>query len=250
MLKQYYYLTKPGIIYGNVITALGGFFLAAKGEVNFQLLIAMVFGLSFVIASACVINNIFDKEMDAKMERTKHRATVTGKISRTKATIFAVILLGLGIYFLQPTTYALFTSLVGWLVYVAFYTPFKSKTVHATLIGSIAGATPPVVGYTAVTNQVDLGAILLFIILVTWQMPHFYSISIFRQEEYHTAGVPVLSVKKRNFYNEIKYNDLYYFVYPRYYPADGFPLHGLRLFGDYAFVGTDLAAEKHSWIFA
>ncbi|OGE73784.1 MAG: protoheme IX farnesyltransferase [Candidatus Doudnabacteria bacterium RIFCSPLOWO2_02_FULL_42_9] len=197
-MKEYINLTKPGIILGNAVTAVGGFFLASKGDVDFILLISMLVGLSLVIASACVLNNVFDREIDSRMERTKNRAIVTGSISKPKALIFGIILLlpGLALLFLHTTYYTLLAALLAWFVYVAIYTPLKPKTSHATLIGSIAGASPVVAGYVAVTNKFDLGAILLFVILVSWQMPHFYAIALYRLHEYKAAGIPVLPIVK------------------------------------------------------
>lgn len=198
MIKEYYYLTKPGIIYGNAITAFAGFFLASKGDIDFKLLLAMLVGLSFIIASGCVFNNIADVGIDANMDRTKNRAMVKGSISKLSAIIFGTILLALGVVYLSLFTnfYSLSAALIGFAVYVLLYTPLKRRTVFATLIGAVAGATPPVVGYTAVTNHFDLGALILFLILVCWQMPHFYAIAIYRLNDYAAAGIPVLPIKQ------------------------------------------------------
>lgn len=208
MLKAYYHLTKPGIIYGNAITAAAGFFLAGlhfpegcllglpqKAAFTF---LAMLIGLSLVIASGCVFNNIWDSDVDAKMDRTKNRAMVTGQISKRNAAIFGAVLIFFGVLALHyhVNNYALGSALVGFIIYVFFYTPLKRKTVYATLIGAIAGATPPVVGYTSVINRLDAGAVILFLILVCWQMPHFYSIAIYRLKDYAAAQIPVLPVKK------------------------------------------------------
>ncbi len=198
MFKLYYNLTKPGIIYGNALTAAAAFFLASKNHISPTLLLSVLAGLSLVIASGCVFNNYADRKIDKNMERTKNRALVTGQIPGFKALIFASILLLLGVVILHyhTTTAALLAALLGFFVYVFLYTPLKRRSVYATLIGSIAGATPPVVGYTAVTGKLDAGAIILFIILVVWQMPHFYSIAIYRLKDYAAAQVPVLPVKK------------------------------------------------------
>ena len=198
MIKAYYYLTKPGIIYGNALPALGGFFLAARGHVDFVLLFAMIFGLSFIIGSACIFNNCLDRDIDAKMKRTEKRALVTKTIPLKNALIFAVILLILGSLLLGLYTniLTLILSYIGFVSYVFVYTFTKRKTVHGTLLGSISGAVPPVVGYCAVTNQFDLGALLLFLILVIWQMPHFYAIAMYRKDEYKAAGIPVLPLVK------------------------------------------------------
>jgi protoheme IX farnesyltransferase len=196
MIKNFYRLTKPGIIYGNAITATAGFFLASKGHISWFLFAAMLIGLSLVIASGCVFNNIFDADIDAKMDRTKNRAIASGKISKRAAKIYGTILLILGGVALSFTNnLTIVVALIGWIVYVLLYTPLKRKTVHDTLIGSIAGATPPVVGYTAITNKFDTGALLLLLILIFWQMPHFYAIAIRRLDEYKAASIPVLPLK-------------------------------------------------------
>ncbi len=216
MFKNYYELTKPGIIYGNSLPAAAGFLLASKENFDLKLFFVMLVGLALVIASGCVFNNIYDSKIDVEMERTKNRALVTGKISRQNAIIFGSILLILGIttfIVFSPAWrlyFSLFTALLGFAVYVFFYTPLKHKTVYATLIGSIAGATPPVVGYTAVSNNFDLGALLLFIALVFWQMPHFYAIAIRRLKDYQAAGIPVLPAVKG--IHTTKINIIFYIV--------------------------------------
>ncbi len=206
MLKNYYKITKPGIIYGNGLSGIAGFFLASPWPVDLRLFIAMLVGLSLVIASACVFNNIYDREMDSKMERTKNRSLASGKIKPSHAIIFAVILLILGVLSLSlfANLYPLYFALLGFLIYVFLYTPLKTKTVHATLIGALSGAMPPVVGYIAVTNSLDAAAIIVFLILVFWQMPHFYAIGIRRLEDYKSVKAPILpasgGVKKTKVY--------------------------------------------------
>ena len=198
MIKTYYLLTKPGIIYGNSINTAGGFLLAAKGVIDPLLFLAALIGTAFVIGSACVFNNYIDREIDEKMARTKKRALVTGDIPVKNALIFGTLLGILGFLILFSYTNLLtgVIGVIGVVMYVVVYGYFKRRTVHGTLIGSISGAIPPVAGYTAVTNSVDTGAILLFLILVFWQMPHFYAIAVYRLEDYKKAGIPVLSVVK------------------------------------------------------
>ncbi len=206
MFRLYYHLTKPGIIYGNAITAIAGFFLALNSNeylvsrvtLDTKLFFAMLVGLSFIIGSSCVFNNVWDGDIDAKMERTKKRAMVTGEIGKISAIIFASILGLLGAFILGLLTnpLTLIVALLGMFFYLILYTPLKRKTAYGTLIGAIAGATPPVVGYVAVTNNFDTAALLLFFILVFWQMPHFYAIAIRRLDEYKAASIPVLPVKE------------------------------------------------------
>lgn len=177
--------------------AAAGFLLAAKGDVYFWLLAETLAGISLVIASACVYNNYLDRGIDARMLRTKKRALVSGRISNLSALAYASVLGILGFYIL-----ALFTN---WLVFIAgamafilylfIYGYVKRRSKYGTLVGTIPGAMPPVAGYLAVTNQVDAAAGILFLILVFWQIPHFYSISMYRFKDYKNAEVPVLSVK-------------------------------------------------------
>lgn len=199
--KTYAMLTKPGIIFGNAITAIAGFFLASKGTVHAGLFFAALIGLSLVIASACVWNNYMDRAMDEKMARTRDRALVQGLIPLQNALGFglAVGLVGIGILALFTNLLTVILAACGFFTYVVLYGISKYKTSLGTLIGSVSGAIPPVVGYTAVTNVLDLGALLLFLLVVFWQMPHFYAIAIYRLEDYTAAGIPVLPVLKGNY---------------------------------------------------
>lgn len=133
------------------------------------------------------------------MERTKKRPLVSGEISAKTALIFSIVIGVLGFSLLLITTHPLVTliGLVGFIDYVWLYGAWsKRKSIHGTLVGSISGATPILAGYIAVSQQIDLGAVLVFLILFLWQMPEFYSIAIFRQKEYQAANVPIISVVK------------------------------------------------------
>lgn len=197
-IKTYVQLTKPGIIGGNAITAFGGFALASQAGMDVQLLLTTLLGLCLIMASGCVSNNYLDRHSDKKMVRTETRGLVTGAITLNAAKIFSAILCLIGTLLLALFTNPLTVSiaLFGLFVYVVLYSTLKYRSVHATLIGSVAGAVPPVVGYCAVSNHFDLGAFLLFAVLVCWQMPHFYAIAIYRLKDYTAALIPVLPVKK------------------------------------------------------
>jgi heme o synthase len=198
MIKTYYMLTKPGIIAGNAITTMGGFILASKGRLDFWLLLATLIGLSLVIASAGVFNNYLDRDADEKMERTKNRPLVKRLISEQKALIFASALgvLGFCVLFLYTNLLTVLIALTGFFIYVVLYAILKYQSVHGTIIGSLAGAVPPVVGYCAASGRFDAGAAILFSILVLWQMPHFFSIAIYRLSDYQAASIPVLPVEQ------------------------------------------------------
>lgn len=196
-IKAYYYLTKPGIIYSNVLAALAGFLLASKWQVDFWLLFFTLGGVMFIIAAACVFNNYIDQDIDRRMKRTERRALVSGKISGTAALVYGVVLLVIGFALIAQTN--LLTTILGVIavvMYVAVYGYFKRHSVHGTLVGSVSGAMPPVAGYTAVTGSLDAAAIILFLILTMWQMPHFYAIAMFRRKDYANAKIPVLPVVK------------------------------------------------------
>lgn len=197
-IKAYYWLTKPGIIYGNLFSAASGFLLASRFHIHYPLLLATLIGTGLVIASACVFNNIIDRGIDALMERTKKRALVTGDISEHLASFYGMVLGAIGF-----STLALHTNLttvilgvIAFLDYVILYGIAKRRWTAGTIVGSIAGAMPPAAGYTAVTGHIDSAAILLFATMVLWQMPHFYAIAMYRLKDYEAAGLPVLPVKK------------------------------------------------------
>jgi heme o synthase len=195
-LKAYYYLTKPGIIRGNAVTAAAGFLLAAHGHISWGLFVAMLVGLSLVIGSACVFNNYIDRGIDRVMARTRNRALVKGAVSGRGALVFGTVLgLAGGLVLLRyVNVLAAAWALLGFVVYVALYGISKRRSVWGTVVGSISGAVPPVVGYVAVTNRFDVTALWLFVILALWQMPHFYAIAIFRLDDYKAAKLPVLPV--------------------------------------------------------
>lgn len=197
-MKTYYLLTKPGIIMGNLITMIGGFALASQNGFDFLLFLYVSIGLGLTIASACVFNNYMDRKADAKMSRTKSRPLAAGLISGRKALFFATALglLGIATLYFLTNPLAVAISLLAFFIYVGLYSVWKYRTTSATLIGSISGALPPVIGYCAAKNQLDAGAFILFAILVLWQMPHFYSIALYRFEDYKNASIPVLPIKR------------------------------------------------------
>jgi protoheme IX farnesyltransferase len=205
MIRTYYLLTKPGIIMGNLITTVSGFALASRGHIDGWLFLATLLGLGSVIASACVFNNYIDRDLDRKMARTKHRALVMGLISGRHAIYFAILLGIVGFFTLILYTNLLAVSVaaVGFIVYVGLYSFWKTRTSYATIIGSVSGAVPPVVGYCAVSGQFDMGAALMFMILVLWQMPHFYSIAMYRLTDYSEASVPVLPAERGNYVTKV-----------------------------------------------
>jgi protoheme IX farnesyltransferase len=198
-LKHFIQITKPGIIFGNVLSVAGGFFLASKGQIDFGIFLAAVIGTSLVVASGCVFNNCIDRDIDDKMERTKNRVLVQGLVSLKLALLYATVLgvAGLALLYSETNPLAAMLALIGFVIYVGFYSLyFKRKSVHGTLIGSLSGAMPPVIGYCAVSNSFDFAALTLLVMFSLWQMPHSYAIAIFRFNDYRAAKIPVLPVER------------------------------------------------------
>ena len=164
-IRAYYSLTKPGVLYGNVITAAAGFFLASGRHIDWWLFLALLVGTTLVIGSACVINNYFDQDIDSLMERTKKRAIVSGQVPARSALVFGIILGILGMMILVAYTNWLVVAIgvIGFIDYVVLYGMLsKRMSVHGTLVGSISGAMPILAGYVGAAGVIDLGAILVF----------------------------------------------------------------------------------------
>lgn len=202
---NYYLITKPGIVLGNLVTVAAGFLLASKGFFDPLLFLQTMLGIALIMAAACVFNNIIDRPLDQKMQRTKKRAIASGLISGKNAFFFATLLALTGFYTLYYFTnlITVAVALFGFLDYVILYSFWKGKTIYGTAIGSLAGAVPPVIGYTAVTNRFDLGAFILFMMMVMWQMPHFFAIALYRFKDYSAAQIPVLPIVRGSFQTKI-----------------------------------------------
>lgn len=210
--NPYIRLLKPGIIKSNTIAALAGYLFASGTDINFGAFLGLLVGMALIIASACVYNNYFDREMDLKMARTKNRPLATGELSAEKALLFAfaMLLLGIGSMYWLTNMQALSFALVGFFVYVFIYTPLKKRSVHGTLVGAVSGSMPPVAGYVAFTNSLDKAALLLAVIWGCWQMAHFFSIALYRFDDYKRTDTPVLPVAKGA--NRAKAQTVFYIV--------------------------------------
>ncbi len=197
LFYKYYYLTKPGIVFGNILTVLAGYFFASKWHINLKVFLAVILGSSLIIASAGVINNIIDRKIDKKMKRTSKRALVSGNISFKNALIYGIILAIIGFFILTFSNYKVeIVGLIGYLDYLVFYSFFKRRSVYGTLVGSVSGSIPLVAGYLAFQNKFNLVFLDLFLIMSVWQMAHFYAIAIYRQKDYSSARLPMLPLIK------------------------------------------------------
>lgn len=197
-IKKYLQVTKPGIIFGNLVAVIGGFLLASRGKIDYILLVITSMGISLVIASSCVLNNIIDRDIDKKMKRTEGRVLAQNLISNQSSIIYATLLSIIGFILLNYTNNSMiiWLTIIGFTIYVSAYSLFmKRNSIYGTLVGSISGSIPPVVGYCAASNQFDSGAIILFFTFCLWQIPHSYSIAIFRFKDYQAAKIPILPIK-------------------------------------------------------
>jgi heme o synthase len=195
--RDYYQLTKPGVVQLLVFTAIVGMFLATPGMVPLAPLVFGSVGIALAAASAAVINQVLDQRIDAQMARTRSRPLPTGRVSERDALGFALGLglAGLGVLALlvNALTAALtFLSLIGYAVIYTVY--LKRATPQNIVIGGAAGAAPPVLGWTAVTNEVSGYALLLFLIIFMWTPPHFWALAIARRADYAQARIPMLPV--------------------------------------------------------
>ena len=196
-LEPYLQLTKPRVVALISFTAVVGMFLATPGFVPLDVLVFATLGISLAAGSAAAFNHILEQRLDAIMARTRARPLPAGKLSRRQAIIFATILALLSMALLvigvnMLTAALTFLSLIG---YSIIYTLFlKPATPQNIVIGGAAGAAPPVLGWTAVTGNVDYDALLLFLIVFVWTPPHFWSLALYREKEYAKVGIPMLPV--------------------------------------------------------
>lgn len=245
-VRSFYSLTKPGVLYGNAITAAAGFFLASQGNIDLWLFTTMFIGTTLIIASACVLNNYLDQDIDSVMDRTKKRAIVSGEVRGSHAVIFSVVLglLGLAILFRFTNLLVVALGIIGFVVYVLFYGMLSKRlSIHGTLVGSVSGAIPILAGYCAVTNSIDIGAVLVFLALFFWQMPEFYSIAIYRRKEYAKANVPVMSVVKG-----VKSTTIQIFIYTILFVASTLLLTYFGYTGQVFFVVMAVLGGYWLWI--
>ena len=195
--RRYLELTKPKVVALITFTAIVGTLLAAPGIPPFAALVWGNLGIALAAACAATINHVLDRRIDAQMARTRGRPLPTGALSERAALIFAAALgvaaMALLAFLVNLLTATLtFVSLIG---YAVVYTVWlKRATSQNIVIGGAAGAAPPVLGWTAVTNSVDPNALLLFLIIFAWTPPHFWALAIARRDEYARAGIPMLPV--------------------------------------------------------
>lgn len=197
LLQSYYAALKPERTYANVMTTLAGFLFASRLHVDWALLIYTLLGTTLIVMSACAVNNVTDRQLDTRMPRTRKRATATGVVPAGKLLSIAVLfgLAGFAILAVHVNWLTTLLGAVAYLDYTLLYAWTKRTTPWSTLVGTISGSVPLMAGYTAVTNSFDGTVLLLGLVMLAWQMVHFYAIAIFRREDYAAGGLPVWSVR-------------------------------------------------------
>lgn len=195
--RDYLELCKPRVVLLMLLTVVVGMYLATPGWVSLSLIAYSLVGIGFCAGSAAAINHLVDRHIDSIMARTKKRPVAHGRVSVMQALWFAVIMAVIGLFILafyvnKLTALLTFITIIG---YAGVYTGYlKRATSQNIVIGGLAGAAPPLLGWTAVTNQLDPQALLLVLIIFTWTPPHFWALAIYRFEEYKNAQIPMLPV--------------------------------------------------------
>lgn len=195
--RDYFELTKPRVVALLLLTAVVGMCLATTELGALEVMVPALIGIGLMSAAAAAINHLVDRHIDAKMARTLRRPLPQGNLSPTKVTVFAASIGVIGFVTLYAwvnplTAWLTFASMVG---YAVVYTMFlKRATPQNIVIGGLAGAAPPLLGWTAMTNSIDAPAILLVMIIFTWTPPHFWALAVHRQKDYARAKVPMLPV--------------------------------------------------------
>jgi protoheme IX farnesyltransferase len=195
--RDYKELTKPNVVLLMILTSAIGMFMAVPGMVPLEILVLGNLGIALCAGSAATVNHLVDQHVDEKMARTHNRPIAQGRVSNTQAALFAAVLGGLGMTILfvwinALTAWLTLASLVG---YAFVYTMFlKRATPQNIVIGGLAGAAPPLLGWTAVTGEIHGHALLLVLIIFAWTPPHFWALAIHRREEYALVAIPMLPV--------------------------------------------------------
>jgi len=195
--RDYYEITKPRVVALLVLTALVGMCLSVPGIIPWQVLVPSMIGIGFLSSAAAAINHIVDERIDSVMGRTHNRPLPNGRLTARSATIFAVLLAVTGFVvlygFVNPlTAWLTLSGLVGYSFVYTMY--LKRATPQNITIGGLAGAIPPLLGWTAMTNEVHPNALLLVLLIFTWTPPHFWALAIHRKDEYAKVNIPMLPV--------------------------------------------------------
>jgi len=205
--RAYYALTKPRVVSLIVFTAVIGMFLATPGMVPVQILLAGTVGIALVAGAAAAVNCLVERRIDAMMQRTRVRPLPRGELTALQTLIFSAVIGGTGLWILAryANLLTMWLTLATFVGYAVIYTVvLKPATPQNIVIGGASGAMPPVLGWAAVTGQVSTEASLLFLIIFAWTPPHFWSLALYRTEDYAKAGLPMLPVTHGKEYTRLQ----------------------------------------------
>ena len=205
--RAYYALTKPRVVSLIVFTAVIGMFLATPGMVPVQILLAGTVGIALVAGAAAAVNCLVERRIDALMQRTRVRPLPRGELTALQTLIFSGVIGGTGLWILAQyaNLLTMWLTLATFVGYAVIYTVvLKPATPQNIVIGGASGAMPPVLGWAAVTGQVPTEAALLFLIIFAWTPPHFWSLALYRTEDYAKAGLPMLPVTHGKEYTRLQ----------------------------------------------
>ena len=197
LLKSYYQLCKPNVVYMMLICAFVGMLLAEQSVGSYSYLFVSLVGIAFCAASAAAINQVIDRKSDASMTRTDQRPLPKGELSAMHALLFAILIgiIGASILYVYINTLTMLLTIASLIGYAFIYTVYlKRATPQNIVIGGLAGAAPPLLGWSSVTNTIDPNALLLVLIIFVWTPPHFWALAIYRKEEYAKESIPMLPV--------------------------------------------------------
>jgi len=204
--RDYLELTKPKVVALMILTSIIGMFLSVPGMVPLDVLILGNVGIALCAGAAAVINHVVDRKIDLKMSRTLNRPVAKGRVSPYQAMFFSVILgfLGMAILLLYINALTAWLTLASLFGYAVLYTSYlKRATPQNIVIGGLAGAVPPLLGWTAVTGEIHGHALLLVLIIFAWTPPHFWALAVHRKDEYAKAEIPMLPVTHGEKYTKI-----------------------------------------------
>jgi len=204
--RDYYEMCKPRVVLLMLLCTLVGMFLATEGMVPWDTLLFGNLGVALVAGSAAALNHMIDATIDARMARTMNRPIAQGRVSNTQGAVFVGVtgILGIAILALLVNPLTAWLNLASWVGYGVIYTIYlKRATPQNIVIGGLFGAAPPLFGWTAVTNSIDGGGLLLVLIIFAWTPPHFWALAIDRMEEYKKVDIPMLPVTHGEHYTKV-----------------------------------------------
>ncbi len=204
--RDYYEMCKPRVVLLMLLCTLVGMFLATEGMVPWDILVFGNLGVALVAGSAAALNHMIDATIDARMARTMNRPIAQGRVSNTQGAVFVGVtgILGIAILALLVNPLTAWLNLASWVGYGVIYTIYlKRATPQNIVIGGLFGAAPPLFGWTAVTNSIDGGGLLLVLIIFAWTPPHFWALAIDRMEEYKKVDIPMLPVTHGEHYTKV-----------------------------------------------